>query len=195
MMVENDTDWIRRYEPCEETPDYQSITTYTMGELIDTPGGIDWQNPVWSWRDIAYDDAQYQRCCRKIENRYYDRELGVMPPSRWRRHFLRLIQEIMPVLRPLYATLDKNPDIFMSDSDVWHKMRSIYSEFPATQLAENQDYASNANDTQYETISNGNFMDKVAKIRAGEYADVDVLLLDHLETCFSPLWTVNINNY
>lgn len=108
---------------------------------------------------------------------------------------MRLIQEIMPVLRPLYALVSKTPDIMLSDSDIWHKMRTVYSDFPATQLAENQDYATNATDNQYETIANGDFMNKVNRIRNGEYVDIDVLLLDHLETCFSPLWTININNY
>ena len=101
----------------------------------------------------------------------------------------------MPTLRPLYALTDKNPDIILSDNDTWHKMRTVFSDFPATQLAENQDYASNATDNQYETVTNGNFMDKIERIRNGEYVDIDVLLLDHLEPCFSPLWTININNY
>jgi len=190
--MQNDID---HYQPCESYDDFHGVMTYTFGELLDTPGGVDWNNAAWSWRDIAYDDTQYTRCCKKIENRFYDRELGVMPPSRWRRHFMRLIQEIMPTLRPLYALVSNNPDIILSDSDIWHKMRTIYSDFPATQLAENQDYASNATDNQYETIANGDFMDKVNRIRNGEYVDIDVILLEHLETCFSPLWTININNY
>lgn len=186
---------INHYQPCEPHDEFHGVMTYTFGELLDVPGGVDWDNAAWSWRDIAYDDTQYVRCCNKIENRFYDRELGVMPPSRWRRHFLRLIQEIMPTLRPLYALVSNNPDIILSDSDIWHKTRTVYSDFPATQLAENQDYASNATDNQYETIANGVFMDKVNRIRNGDYVDIDVMLLEHLETCFSPLWTININNY
>lgn len=192
MPMQND---INHYQPCESYDEFHGVMTYTFGELLDVPGGVDWKSSAWSWRDVAYDDTQYTRCCKKIENRFYDRELGVMPPSRWRRHFLRLIQEIMPTLRPLYTLVDTNPDIMLSDSDVWHKTRTVFSDFPATQLAENQDYATNATDNQYETIANGDFMDKVNRIRNGEYVDIDVLLLDHLETCFSPLWTININNY
>ena len=187
-------DIIPPYEPHETVDDYHAVVTITFGELL-TPGGVDWTQPQWSWRDDAYNDAQYDRCCKKIENRYYDRELGVMPPGRWRRHFLRLISEIMPILKPLYELTDGNPGIFMSDTDTWHKMRTVFSDFPATQLQESQDYASNATDTQYETITNGDFMSKVRSIRQGDYVDVDVLLLEHLNTCFSPLWTVNINNY
>lgn len=187
-------DIIPPYEPHETVDDYHAVVTITFGELL-TPGGVDWTQPQWSWRDDAYNDAQYERCCKKIENRYYDRELGVMPPGRWRRHFLRLISEIMPILKPLYELTDGNPGIFMSDTDTWHKMRTVFSDFPATQLQESQDYASNATDTQYETITNGDFMSKVRSIRQGDYVDIDVLLLEHLNTCFSPLWTVNINNY
>ena len=187
-------DTIPAYEPSEPCDDFHAITTITLGELL-TGGGVDWTQPEWSWRDDAYNDAQYARCCRKIENRYYDRELGVMPPSRWRRHLMRLISEFMPVLKPLYQLADGNPGMFLTDADTWHKTRTVFSDFPATQLQPSQDYASNATDTQYETIVNGNYIDKIKAIRQGDYVDIDVLLLEHLEECFSPLWTVNLNNY
>lgn len=188
------SDMIPPFVPGETVPDYHAVITITLGELL-APGGIDWTTPQWTWRDDAYNDEQYTRCCKKIENRYYDRELGVMPPSRWRRHLLRLIAEIMPVLKPLYELADGNPGIFMTDTDTWHKTRTVFSDFPATRLATGQDYASNATDMEYETVTNGNYMDKVKAIRQGDYVDIDVLLLEHLEECFSPLWTVNINNY
>lgn len=187
-------DTIPAYEPNEPRDEYHQVMSITLGELL-VPGGIDWTSDAWSWRDDAYDDAQYARCCRKIENRYYDREIGVLPAGRWRRHFMRLISEFMPVLLPLYQLADGNPGMFLSDTDTWHKMRAVYSDFPATQLQTGQDYASNATDTQYETITNGNYIDKIKAIRQGDYVDIDVLLLDHLEECFSPLWTVNLNNY
>lgn len=188
------SDMISPFVPGETVPDYHAVTTITLGELL-VPGGIDWTSPQWSWRDDAYDDTQYSRCCAKIENRYYDRELGVMPPGRWRRHLLRLIAEIMPVLKPLYELAAGNPGIFMTDADTWHKTRTVFSDFPATQLVTGQDYASNATDMEYETVTNGNYMDKVKAIRQGDYVDIDVLLLEHINACFSPLWTVNINNY
>ena len=192
MTMQND---INYYQPCESRDDFHGVMTYTFGELLDVPGGVDWNNVAWSWRDVAYDDTQYVRCCKKIENRFYDRELGVMPVSRWKRHFLRLINEIMPILKPLYAAVDGNSGVMLSDMDTWHKMRTVFSDFPATQLAETQDYASNATDNQYETITNGDFMGKASRVRSGDYVDIDVILLEHLETCFSPLWTININNY
>jgi hypothetical protein len=192
MTTQND---INYYQPCESRDDFHGVMTYTFGELLDVPGGVNWNSAAWSWRDVAYDDMQYTRCCKKIENRFYDRELGVMPVSRWKRHFLRLINEIMPTLKPLYAAVNGNSGVMLSDMDTWHKMRTVFSDFPATQLAENQDYASNATDNQYETITNGDFMDKVSRVRNGDYVDIDVILLEHLETCFSPLWTININNY
>lgn len=188
------SDMISPFVPGETTPEYHAVTTITLGELL-VPGGIDWTSPQWSWHDDAYDDTQYSRCCAKIENRYYDRELGVMPPGRWRRHLLRLIAEIMPVLKPLYELAAGNPGIFMTDADTWHKTRTVFSDFPATQLATGQDYASNATDMEYETVTNGNYMDKVKAIRQGDYVDIDVLLLEHINACFSPLWTVAINNY
>ena len=187
-------DAIPAYEPCEPRDEYHQVMSITLGELL-VPGGIDWASDEWSWRESAYDDVQYARCCRKIENRYYDREIGVLPAGRWRRHFLRLIAEFMPVLIPLYQLADGNPGMFLSDADTWHKMRAVFSDFPATQLQTGQDYASNATDTQYETVVNGNYIDKIKAIRQNDYVDIDVLLLEHLEECFSPLWTVNLNNY
>ena len=112
MTMQND---INHYQPYESRDDFHGVMTYTFGELLDIPGGVDWDNTAWSWRNVAYDDTQYVRCCKKIENRFYDRELGVLPASRWKRHFLRLIDEIMPTLKPLYAAVDGNSGIMLSD--------------------------------------------------------------------------------
>lgn len=175
--------------------EYHNTMTVYFGDLLDTKGGIDWTTPPWDWSAIAYDQEQYQRCCNKIELAYYDREIGVLPPSRWRRHFLKLIYEIMPVLKPLYKLYAKDDTIFLADSDTYAKYRTMFSDFPASQLNHNQDYASNATDHQSETVTTGNIMDMLEKIRNGEYVDLDIILVQHLEPCFSPLYTVNVNNY
>lgn len=187
---------IAHYEPSEQIDEYHNAINITFGELIDSPrNGVDWNDTKWSWREQAYDDTQYTRCCRKIENRYYDRTLGVMPVSRWLRHFHRIIDETMPMLKPLYAALDENNQAMLTAEDTYSKRRSVFSEFPATQLTQTQDYASNATDHESETIRNGDFMSKAQKIMTGEYVDVDIILLNRLDECFSCIITTNIDNY
>lgn len=183
------------YEPSEQIDEFHTAINITFGELLDTRNGVDWTDPKWSWRDAAYDDEQYRRCCRKIENRYYDRTLGVLPMSRWLRHFHRIIDETMPMLKPLYKAIDENNGAILTSSDTYSKHRSVFSDFPATQLTEAQDYASNATDHQSETIVNGDYMEKAQRIINGEYVDVDIILLDKLDECFSCVITTNINCY
>lgn len=173
------------------TPEYHDAISISLGELLES-GELDWNNPSWQWD--KYDDVQYARVCEKINNRYYSRNIGVLPASRWKRELLRKINETMPKLKPLYAALEKNSDIIMSDSDTYGKTRSVFSDLPATQIQDNADYASNATDNQFETIVNGPYLNKAAQI-AHEYDDIDVILLDAIQSCFSCLLTTNLNNY
>lgn len=101
----------------------------------------------------------------------------------------------MPMLKPLYKAIDENNGAILTSSDTYSKHRSVFSDFPATQLAEAQDYASNATDHQSETIVNGDYMEKAQRIINGEYVDVDIILLDKLDECFSCIITTNINCY
>lgn len=179
------------YDIPDNKADYHDVVTVTLGELIEG-GMVDWDAPDWQFD--SYSEEQHNRLVEKIENRYYFREIGILPPGKWKREFLRKLNEIMPKYKFLYEQLENGVNI-LQERDEYGKARNVYSDFPATQLGgENQDYATNGNDTEFENIRNGNFLDRAIQIQK-RYNDVDVMILDDLESMFSSLMTVSMNGY
>ena len=121
------------------------------------------------------------------------RDIGVIPPGLWKREFLRKMNEIMPKYKPLYKALDDGANILQT-GDQYGKSRDIFSEFPATMLGDNQDYASNGRDREYENVAQGDWVDKAMQI-AERYTDIDVMILKEIEPLFSCLLTVSMNGY
>lgn len=176
---------------CDETPmpDWHATMTIQLGELIEA-GLFDWQNDqtlVWDF----YDEEQYKRVCKKIVDRYYYREIGIIPYGQWKTAYMRRMNEIMPKYKQAYAYLASGADI-MSESDDYGKSRDVYSDFPATMLGDNQDYASNGTDRQFENIHRGDWIEKTVELK-NRYNDIDVLILDEIEPLFSCLISVSIN--
>lgn len=178
-----------KYNPEEVTwdRDFHAVMTVTLGELV-TDGWIDWTKDIWKWD--AYDEDQRERLNNKIEARYWDREIGILPPGEWRRRFIGRLNEIMPKYSLLYDKIKEGIDIWQ-DSDEYHKERNVTSSYPQTIISGEQDYASGAGDTEYETIRDGNMLDKLKQFQ--EYEDVDVMILNDLDPLFSSLVTVNVN--
>ena len=157
-------------------------TNITLGQLVDE-GVIDLSEPGWEWD--FYDEEQRDRINRKFVARYYDRELGVLPVWQFQREFVRLLNEIMPKYKMLYAEIDKGINI-LQESDEFGKSRDVGSDFPQTQLSGNSDYASRGTDREFETIRNGNSLEMLDRF-ARSYRDVDVMILDDLAQLFSSL--------
>lgn len=178
------------FEPCESRADWHAVATIQLGELIEC-GVVDFSDPSWHWN--AYNDEQYTRLCDKITNHYFMRDIGVIPPGLWKREFLRKMNEIMPKYKPLYKALDDGANILQT-GDQYGKSRDIFSEFPATMLGDNQDYASNGRDREYENVTQGDWVDKAMQI-AERYNDIDVMILKEIEPLFSCLLTVSMNGY
>lgn len=182
---------MKPYQRCVYPDEYYAAVTISLGELIDL-GFVDWSDDSWHWD--AYNDEQYDRICNKIEGRYWDREIGIIPPGAWQRRFVSKMNEIMPKYKLMYEALEDEPDI-LSDGTGYGKSRSIYSDFPATRLGgDNQDYASNGTDRQYEDVHQGQFTEMWTDF-ARNYNDVDVLILDELEVLFSSLFTSSIGGF
>jgi hypothetical protein len=190
MMQQNDNlPDIPGYMPSDVgEPDFYNQITITFGELIER-GGVNWNDDEWKWN--YYNDEQHSRIDKMLEDHYYDREIGVLPPNRWRRHFIRLLNERMSNLLPYYEALESNADIALSTSDVYNKSRDVFSDFPATQLSGKEDYASNATDHQGEVISNGDFNEKLH----GDITSVDMMLVKSVDSCFSSIYTASISAY
>ena len=181
---------VKPYEPYTPSPDWHAVATIQLGELIEC-GVVNWDDQSWHWD--AYNEEQYKRVCNKIENHFFFREIGIVPPGAWKREFLRKMNEIMPKYKPLYAALDNGADILQT-SDQYGKSRDVFSEFPATMLGDNQDYASNGRDREYENVTQGDWVDKATDI-ATRYNDIDVMILNEIESMFSCLLTVSMQGY
>lgn len=178
------------YDMSDAPRDFHAVVTVTLGELI-TDKWVDWTDPSWHWD--AYNDEQYTRVCEKFNNHFWDREIGVLPPGSWKREVLRKFNEIMPKYKLVYQALDTGVSV-LQVSDTYGKNRNVFSDFPATQIApQNQDYASNATDNQFETFVQGDFLDKMAKIK--DYNDVDLMIINDMDSLFSCFYSVSLNIY
>ena len=172
-------------------PTYNSVISVTLGELRDA-GAFDFENDeklLWNF----YNNDQFLRVSEKILARYKYRDIGVLPYAKWRDAYVRRMNEIMPKYKALYKALDDGTDILQT-SDDFEKSSEVYSSFPQTQLSDNQDYADSMRENQREHVTLGDWIDKSNAV-AKNYNDVDVMILDELETLFSCLFSVSINGF
>ena len=162
--------------PCINRDERYDYMTITLGEWYEM-GFYDPSDD--SWRFDAYDDAQYKRLCEKFLDRYYYREVSIPLPARWKRAYLRKLNEIMPKYKLLYARVEQgvNP---LQESREREKSRDIFSDFPETMLSGNSDYASTGNDRESDMLREGNAAELLTKF-ASDWKDVDVLILNELE--------------
>ena len=180
-------DYYKDYEPIN---DYHAIVTIQLCELIDA-GFCDELLTGWQWD--KYNDEQDKRLRKKLVDHYYFREIGLVPPGIWKHEFIRKMNEIMPKYISLYKLLDESPELFGGNSE-WYKGRDIFSDFPQTQLSgKNQDYATTGNDKEYQRIRQVDVIDTAKRIR--DYNDVDLMIIEDMNTMFSCLLTVNVNAY
>lgn len=165
--------------------DWHDNFSIKLGELVDEefdPFG----DPLWKDADW-FSDEQRERIQTKLLKHYRHYEIGITPPLVWRDMLTAKIIEIMPKYKLAYQKIADGQDIFAA-SDEYGKSRAIFSDFPATQLApDNQDYASNATDNQYEKVLDGDWFDKVRQLN--NYNDIDVMIINECEVMFSCLAT------
>lgn len=168
-------------------PAYYDIATITYAELKDA-GFIDWDADEWhvDW----YDDVTKKRLVAKIEARYSNRNIGVLPPAQWRREIVRKLNEIAPKYNRMYAAVADGMDITVV-ADTHSKSRGVYSDFPQTMLdGRTQDYASNSNDVEAETVSRRPAWESYQQIKSLQ--DLDASVLDEIEVMFSALLAVQL---
>lgn len=188
-MYENiepfDPDW----DVCTH-PDYHAVVTIQLCELIDA-GFFDLTREDWDFGP-KYSAEQHTQLCKKIVDHYYYREISLIPPGIWKREFLRKLNEIMPKYMILYKVADEG--VQLGSESEYYKSRNIFSDFPQTSLAgRNQDYASTGNDTEYERIKQLDPIELADRLR--NYNDVDLMVVNELESLFSCMFTVNINGF
>ncbi len=167
--------------------EYHGVISVTIGELAE----VDWFNlakPDWDFP--KYNAIQHATLCKKITNRFWDREICYIPPGLWKRKFLEKLEEIMPKYIRYYKILDEYPQLFGGNSE-YYKSRNIYSDFPQTQLGGNSDFASSGNDIEYERIKQEDLLSLADQLN--RYKDIDEMILDELDCMFSGLISVSIN--
>lgn len=178
------------YDGTCDLPDFHSVVTIQLCELIDA-GFCDETLTGWEWP--KYSDEQDSRLRKKIVDHYLYREISLVPPGLWKHEFIRKMNEIMPKYVPLYKLLNEQPELFGGSSD-YYKARNVYSDFPQTQLSgSNGDYASSGNDMESQRIRQADVLD-IAK-RLDSYNDVDLMIIEDMQTMFSSLMTVSINAF
>lgn len=177
------------YEQCDDSrAKWHAQITIQLGELLEDEV-IVFEDGTWEvdW----FDAAQGARFWKKFANRYYLREISLVPVAQWKREVIRKLNEVMPKYKRLYAFLESESGNLFVSSDDYGKSRDIYSEFPATQLASGEDYASNANDRQYEHVKIEKPLEVFMEF-VRSYKDVDVLLLDECESLFCAMTCASV---
>ena len=184
--IEKFDDYTGQYEQ-------HDVVTITLGELVES-GVFDWAKDMLNWHDAAYDDEQYERVCKYFIERFYYREICILPFKQWANYLHRkLVYELMPKYIPLYERIGKGINPFQV-SDEYYKNRTIDSAYPETLLSKNADYITEGKDTEYEKQIEARIPEMVLDY-AESFEMVDQLMLDELEIMFTCMYTVNVNGW
>ena len=62
--------------------EWHDVYTISLGELV-ADGSFDWSRPELDWSDAAYDAEQYTRVCDYFIQRFYWREISLLPLKKW----------------------------------------------------------------------------------------------------------------
>lgn len=183
---------MRGFEMPEIKPEWHDSVTVTLGELIEG-GWFDWDSDRFSWLAYAYSPEQYGRVCTAFTDRFYYREIAMLPPKKWAMRLMyRIRYEICPMCNELYKALDGVN--VLADSDEYGKRRDIRSDYPETLLSGNSDYISTGTDNEYETVKLGRVVDTVHDL-AEKWRSVDQIFLDKCAIMFSDVIAPIVNDY
>lgn len=170
--------------------DFHAVVTIKLCELAEA-GFFDLTRSDWDFGP-KYSAEQHAQLCKKITDHYWYREIALVPPGIWKREFLRKLNEIMPKYMDWYKALDDG--VLVGTESEYYKSRNIFSDFPQTALqGNNQDYASTGNDVEYERIKQLDPLEMANRLKL--YDDVDLAIINELESMFSCLLSINMNGY
>ena len=172
-------------------PKHNAVLTIQLGELVE--GGVfDWSKELLNWSSAAYDADQYKRVCEYFIERFYYREISMLPFKQWANFLKRkLVYELMPKYKPLYERVAEGVNPLANENE-YYKNRTIESAYPETLLSANADYITDGKDEEYQRIKEGSTVDNMVNF-AQNYKGVDELLLDELECLFVGMYSVNVN--
>lgn len=168
--------------------DFHAVSTIHFGNLIDS--GWDWGRNEWP----AFNDEVRERVNKKIEDRYFFREICEVPPARFKLFLLRKLREIAPKYNIIYKVIDDERLDILETGQYYDKGRNVFSEYPQSQIQGESDYATNADDKELKGKRTGSITDLLVDFE-NRYNDTDVLLINHLEVCFLSMTTLNMNGF
>lgn len=163
--------------------DWHSRVSITFGSLIDD--GFDWGRNDWTSYMIKpeYLDLIRHRINSKIEDRYMFRELGVLPPGRFKIHLRSNLNKAMDKQGVIYNRILDGLDIFSSSED--EVERTVLSEYPQAQIrSKDNDYASSAVENAKSNEKIRNQLDALEQYNRS-FIEPDEAILKDIEVCFS----------
>lgn len=167
--------------------DFHATITISLGELL--YGGWDWgKNEYFP----EFTQVNRTRLNKKIEDHYYFREICQTPPGRFKKFLVRKLNEVLPKYNEIYKLIAAGRFDLLRIQTTNSKGRSIYSEYPQTQIQGNGDYATNANDNAGTTLNDGASVGMIVDY-AKYYNDIDVMILNEINVCFLSLLSLNVN--
>lgn len=172
----------------------KAVFTITIAELVDS-GIFDWKADYLDWSAAAYDAEQYTRICDYFTARFWYREISMKPFQIWAQRLkTKLVYEIMPKYKHLYAAVANGLDPLASDDEIY-KERRMRSDFPQTLLSgENQDYVTSGDDLESERLHYAKPLEVLSEF-ASTYHSIDEMLLDELECMFIGMYNANVNTW
>lgn len=178
------------FEYPAEHPEWHDVMSVTLGELVQD-GWVDWTSKTFDWSSYAYDGVTYERLCKGIEERYWYREIGLIPPKRWQKKLMyKLRYELCPKYNRLYEAAKDGINV-LQDADRYGKRRKIRSDYPETLASGNADYLTTGDDEQYEDVTDGDAVEKMSAYMQS-WRDLDASFIEELEPLFASIYTVGI---
>lgn len=182
---------MQAFEYPDMISDYHAAYSLTVRELVESGYDI-FGDP--SWADIDWpsdDDASSwlsktkSRVETKLTRYFWNAEITPRVPARWRYELTTRALLVVPKYKQVYAAFAEGASPLTAE-DKYGKNRRVFSDFPATQLdQQTHDYASSADDYQYEDVTLGDIMDKMGQLSS--YNDIDAQLVREFEPCFSQM--------
>ena len=106
------------YETDTPHDEWYAVYTIQLGELIEN-GLFDWSSEVLDWSSAAYTTEQYSRVCEYFKQRFYWREISVIPYLEWAQMLNRkLVFELMPKYIPLYERAAEGINPLSNENEV-----------------------------------------------------------------------------
>lgn len=164
----------------QDWSDWHANNTIYFGELIES--GFDWGKNDY-FQDESFTEDNRTRLNKKIEDRYYYREICCTPPGKFKLFLTRKLNELLPKYNELYKLIASGDFHVLRQETKNTKYRHIFSEYPQAQLQGDADYATNAQDNAAGSIIDGPPVDMFVDYHR-RYDDIDVMILDQLDVCF-----------